>query len=230
MGGVSQEGTGGMVELDGPRFGPAGGGAPDALVVLVHGLGADGHDLIDLAQIWAPAVPGAVFVAPHAPERIEGLPNGRQWFALWDRSEAQLRAGVQAAAAALGAFVTAEAERLSIPPDRVALMGFSQGAMTVLEAGLRGAVPDAACVLAYSGGMIGGDALADEIVARPAVLLVHGEDDEVVPAAASRAAASAMEAAGVPVRAVFRPGLGHGLDDVGLAAGAQVLHGLLKGA
>ena len=130
--------------------------------------------------------------------------------------------GVRAAAAALGRLRGGGGgSGLAIAPDRVALMGFSQGAMTVLEAGLRGAVPDAACVLAYSGGMIGGDALADEIVARPAVLLVHGEADEVVPAAASRAAASAMEAAGVPVRAVYRPGLGHGLDDVGLAAGAR---------
>ena len=218
------------MELDGPRFGPASGGRADALVVLVHGLGADGHDLIDLARIWAPAVPGAAFVAPHAPERIAGLAHGRQWFALWDRSEDQLRAGVRAAAAVLGAFVAAEAERLSVPPDRVALMGFSQGAMTVLEAGLRGAVPDAACVLAYSGGMIGGDRLAEEIVARPAVLLVHGEEDEVVPAAASRAAEAAMAAAGVPVRALYRPGLGHWLDEVGLAAGAQVLRGLLNGA
>lgn len=219
-----------MVELDGPRFGPMRGGRADALVVLVHGLGADGHDLIELAQVWAPAVPGAAFVAPHAPERVEGLPSGRQWFPLWDRSSEQLRAGVKAAAATLGAFVAAEAERLSVPPDRVVLMGFSQGAMTVLEAGLRGAVPDAAGILAYAGGMIGGERLAEEIVARPAVLLVHGEADEVVPPAASRAAAAALEAVGVPVRAVFCPGLGHGLDEVGLAAGAEVLRALLHPA
>jgi phospholipase/carboxylesterase len=216
-----------MAELDGPRFDPASGGRADALVVLVHGLGADGDDLIELAAIWAPLVPGAAFVAPHAPEPVEGLAHGRQWFALWERTPEQLRAGVRAAAATLGAFVAAEAERLSVPPDRVVLMGFSQGAMTVLEAGLRGAVPDAAGVLAYAGGMIGGDRLAEELVCRPAVLLVHGEADEVVPPAASRAAEAALLAAGVPVRAVYRPGLGHGLDEVGLAAGAQLLRALL---
>jgi phospholipase/carboxylesterase len=213
-----------MDALDGPRFGPTAGGAPDALVVLVHGFGADGHDLIDLAAMWAAAVPRALFVAPHAPEPCDGVPFGRQWFPLWDRSAAQLEAGVAAAAAALGAFVAAEAARLSLPPGRVALMGFSQGAMTVLEAGLRGAVPEAACVLAYSGGMIGAER---PVAAQPPVLLVHGEADEVVPAAASRATEAALRAAGVPVRALFRPGLGHGLDEVGLAAGAEVLRGVL---
>ena len=216
-----------MDALDGPRFGPANGQAPDALVVLVHGFGADGNDLIDLAALWAEALPGAVFVAPHAPEPCDGIPFGRQWFPLWDRSATQLAAGVAGAAAALGHFVATEAVRLALPHNRVALMGFSQGAMTVLEAGLRGAVPEPACILAYSGGMLGTEHLATRIAARPAVLLVHGEADEVVPAGASRMAEAALTAAGVPVRALYRPGLGHGLDEVGLAAGAEVLRGVL---
>ncbi len=216
-----------MDVLDGPRFGPLNGAAPDALVVLVHGFGADGQDLIDLAPVWAEVLPGAAFVAPDGPEPCAGGPFGRQWFSLWDRSAAQLEAGVARAAAALGPFVADEAARLGIAPARVALMGFSQGAMTVLEAGLCGAVPEAACILAYSGGMIGADALAGRLAAKPAVLLVHGEADEVVPVAASRMAETALADAGVPVRALYRPGLGHGLDEVGLAAGAEVLRGLL---
>lgn len=212
-----------MDGLDGPRYGPLQGGTPDALVVLVHGFGADGHDLIDLAALWAEAVPGAAFVAPHAPEPCEGIPYGRQWFPLWDRSSAQLEAGVRTAAGALGRFVAAEAARLALPPGRVALMGFSQGAMTVLEAGLRGAVPDPACVLAYSGGMIGADGLGAALAARPAVLLVHGEADEVVPPAATRIAEAALRAAGVAVHAMYPAGLGHGLDDGGLMAGARLL-------
>lgn len=218
-----------MDGLEGPRYGPLRGGAPDALVVLVHGFGADGNDLIDLAALWAEAVPGALFVAPHAPEPCEGIPFGRQWFPLWDRSSAQLEAGVQAAAAALGRYVAAEAGRLALPPRRVALMGFSQGAMTVLEAGLRGAVPDPACVLAYSGGMIGADGLASALAARPAVLLVHGEADEVVPASATRVAEAALLEAGVAVHALFPPTLGHGLDDAGLMAGARLLVECLGG-
>ena len=216
-----------MDVLDGPRFGPANGAAPDALVVLVHGFGADGQDLIDLAAVWAEVLPGALFVAPDGPEPCAGGPFGRQWFSLWDRSAPQLAAGVASAATVLAPFVMAEAARLGLAPDRVALMGFSQGAMTVLETGLCGALPEVACLLAYSGGMIGADRLAERCAARPAVLLVHGEADEVVPVAASRMAESALAEAGVPVRALYRPGLGHGLDEVGLAAGAEVLRGLL---
>ncbi|MBW6401134.1 prolyl oligopeptidase family serine peptidase [Roseomonas sp. HJA6] len=217
-----------MDGLDGPRFGPKDGDAPDALVVLVHGFGADGNDLIDLGAMWAEAVPRALFVAPHAPQPCDGIPYGRQWFPLWDRSPMQLEAGVEAAAATLGRFVAQEAARLVLSPGRVALMGFSQGAMTVLEAGLRGAVPDPACILAYSGGMIGADRLAERIRGQPPVLLVHGEADEVVPVAATRMAESALIDAGVPVRALYRPGLGHGLDEVGLAAGAEVLRRMLS--
>jgi phospholipase/carboxylesterase len=99
--------------------------------------------------------------------------------------------------------------------------------MTVLEAGLCGAVPAPAGILAYAGGMIGAESVAGRLAARPAVLLVHGEADEVVPVEASRRAEAALAAAGVPVRALYRPGLGHGLDEVGLAAGAEVLRGLL---
>jgi phospholipase/carboxylesterase len=214
-----------MDMLDGPRFGPASRAAPDALVLLVHGFGADGNDLIDLAAVWAEVLPDALFVAPHAPEPCHGAPFGRQWFPLWDRSAGQLQAGVESAAATLGQFVAAEVARLALPPGRVALMGYSQGAMTVLEAGLRGAVPDAACILAYSGGMIG----TLPPLARPAVLLVHGEADDVVPVSASRRAEATLLEAGVPVRALYRPGLGHGLDEVGLAAGAEVLRGILGG-
>lgn len=216
-----------MDMLNGPRFGPLNGEATDALVVLVHGFGADGHDLIDLAPVWAEVLPGAAFVAPDGPEPCAGGPFGRQWFSLWDRSAAQLEAGVARAAAVLGPFVKAEAARLGLSLDRVALMGFSQGAMTVLEAGLCGALPEVGCLLAYSGGMIGADRLGERLAAKPAVLLVHGEADEVVPVAASRAAESALAAAGVPVRALYRPGLGHGLDEVGLAAGAEVLRAVL---
>lgn len=214
-----------MATLDGPRWGPREGKAGQ-LVVLIHGLGADGHDLIDLAPHWGRTLPQAAFVAPDGPEPCDhGF--GRQWFSVADRTPARMLAGVSAAAAVLGPFIDAELARLGLGPGDYALMGFSQGAMTVLEAGLCGALPEVGCLLAYSGGMIGADRLGERLAAKPAVLLVHGEADEVVPVAASRAAESALAAAGVPVRALYRPGLGHGLDEVGLAAGAEVLRAVL---
>ncbi len=217
-----------MSELDGPRFGPAAGGAPDSLVVLLHGVGADGHDLIDLAPHLGTVLPHALFIAPHAPEPYQGAPYGRQWFPLWDRSPPQLEAGVQQAAAVLGAWLTAETARLGLGPGRLALAGFSQGAMTALYTGLRGYSPAPACILAYSGALLGAATLAAAIKAKPPVLLVHGEADEVVPAAASRAAEAALHAAGVPAKALYRAGLGHGIDEAGIVAGAEMLRSALS--
>lgn len=217
-----------MVRLDGPRFGPRSGGTARQLVVLLHGVGADGADLIALAPEWAEALPEAAFVAPDAPFPCDMTPFGRQWFSLSDRDPARLAVGVRAVAPAVAAFLREELDRQGLPPSALALMGFSQGAMTALEVGLRGPVPPAA-ILAYSGALLAPETLAAEIRARPPVLLVHGEADEVVPAWASRFAESALRAAGVPVETLFRPGLGHGIDAAGLAAGAAMLRRVFGG-
>ena len=171
--------------LEGPRWGPAAGGAPRKLVVLLHGVGADGFDLIDLAPGWGKAVPEALFIAPHGPEPCDLAPYGRQWFSLQDRAAAKLEAGARAAAARLIPWLSTEMAQLGLCHTDLALMGFSQGAMTALFTGLRLA-PACAGILAYAGALPGPGSLTTEILARPPVLLVHGEADEVVPAAASR--------------------------------------------
>lgn len=211
-----------MAELDGPRWGPASKGTPKQLVVLCHGLGADGYDLIDLAPTWANALPDAAFVAPDAPDRCDLGPTGRQWWSVADRSPPVVEVGVRRAATFLSPFVDAELARLGLPPDAYALMGFSQGAMTALFTGLRRTTAPRA-ILAFSGALIGPDSLADELTHRPPVLLVHGEADEVVPVERSRDAERVLRAAGVPVEATYVPRLGHGIDDTGLAMGALTL-------
>src|SRR5215472_10649008 len=125
-----------MAELDGPRWGPAAKATAKQLVVLCHGLGADGHDLIDLAPAWAHALPDALFASVDAPFPHESG-FGRQWWSVADRSPAVMEAGVRRAAPYLHDFIDVELERLALPPDGYALMGFSQGAMMVLFAGLR---------------------------------------------------------------------------------------------
>jgi phospholipase/carboxylesterase len=208
--------------LDGPRWGPAEGGAPQKLVLLIHGLGADGFDLIDLAPGWGKAVPDALFIAPHGFEPCDLAPYGRQWFSVQDRTPARMEAGVRVAAARLAALLDAELAGLGLTRADCALMGFSQGAMTALFMGLRLAPPPAA-ILAYSGRMLGGDALGTEIASRPPVLLVHGEADEVVPMQGSQQAEAVLAALAVPVEAVYRPGLAHGLDEAGIALGGLAL-------
>lgn len=208
--------------LDGPRSGPRNGGRPEQLVVLCHGLGADGNDLIDLASQWAAALPGALFVAPNAPEPYAMAPLGRQWFDAGGHGAAEMASGVRRAMVSLDAFIDAELARLALAPDRYALMGFSQGAMTVLFTGLR-RDPGPRAILAYSGALIAPETLGPERRNSAPVLLVHGEADPVVPVVRSRDAARALRAAGLEVEALFRPGLGHGIDAAGLSAGALFL-------
>jgi phospholipase/carboxylesterase len=210
-----------MAELDGPRWGPASKAAPAQLVVLCHGLGADGHDLIDLAPTWGHALPDAAFVSVDAPfAHDSGF--GRQWWSVADRSPPVVEAGVRRAAAFLNSFIDAELQRLGLPADGYALMGSSQGAMTALFTGLRRASAPRA-ILAFSGALIAPESLATELANHAPVLLVHGEADDVVPAQRSRDAEAALRAANVPVEAVYVPRLGHGIDDTGLAMGALTL-------
>jgi phospholipase/carboxylesterase len=215
-------------QLDGPRWGPAAGGAPRRLVVLLHGLGADGFDLIDLAPGWGKAVPEALFVAPHAPEPCDIAPYGRQWFSVQDRTPARMLAGMRVATEYLAGFLEAETARLGLTMGDVALMGFSQGAMTALFTGLRLDPPPAA-ILAYAGRLVGAEALPGELRGRPPVLLVHGEADDVVPVEGSRAAERALAALGIPVECSWRPGLAHGLDEAGISLGALMLQRHLAG-
>jgi phospholipase/carboxylesterase len=210
-----------MAELDGPRWGPASKAAPKQLVVLCHGLGADGHDLIDLAPSWSHALPDALFVSVDAPlSHDSGF--GRQWWSIADRSPPSVEAGVRSAAGFLDAFIDAELARLGLPAEAYALMGFSQGAMTVLFTGLRRAAAPRA-ILAFSGALIAPERLPAELANRAPVLLVHGQADEVVPVQRSQEAEAALRAAGVPVEAAYVPRLGHGIDDTGLAMGALTL-------
>jgi phospholipase/carboxylesterase len=216
-----------MAELDGPRWGPASKAAPKQLVVLCHGVGADGHDLIDLAPTWGHALPDALFVSVDAPFQHESG-FGRQWWSVADRTPSVMEAGVRRAAGFLDAFIDAELARLGLPAEAYALMGFSQGAMTVLFTGLRRAVAPRA-ILAFSGALVAPSSLASELANRAPVLLVHGEADDVVPAQRSRDAEAALREAGVPVQAVYVPRLGHGIDDTGLAMGALALQRAFAG-
>ena len=210
-----------MPTLDAIHFGPASKSKPEQLVVLCHGLGADAYDLIDLGHAWQHACPDALFASVHAPfQHDSGF--GRQWWSVADRSPHIVEAGVRTAAPYLQGFIDAELARLGLPPEAYAIMGFSQGAMMALFAGLRRpAAPRA--ILAFSGALVAPGSLAKELANKAPVLLMHGEADDVVPVARSVDAESALIAAGVPVDAHYIPGLGHGIDDTGISHGALAL-------
>jgi phospholipase/carboxylesterase len=210
------------IALDGPRRGPASGRAAKQLVILVHGLGSDGADIGVLAEPFSRALPNAAFAAPNAPFFADPDRTTRQWFPIGDMPVARLHAGMEVAAAALHGFVEAERARLGLSAPAVALAGFSQGAILALWAAFRHA-PGPGAVLAYAGALIGDSRFAAELRWKPPVLLVYGTEDEVIAPAYAHSAERVLQALGVPIRALFRRGLGHGLDEACIAAGAAFL-------
>lgn len=208
--------------LAGPSLEPAAGGPARQLVVLLHGLGADGHDLLSLGQEWQSLLPHAAFLSPHAPDPCDLAPMGFQWFSLRDFSPAAMVAGIRAAAPGLRGFIEAQLKARHLGFDRLALVGFSQGTMMALHVGLR--LPEAcAAIVGYSGALPDEAGLAAEIASRPKVLLVHGSADSVVPAAMTQAAAAALRTLDVPVTMELRPGLDHGIDARGVGLGGSFL-------
>ena len=228
------------IVLDGPRVAPASGRPARQLVMFLHGYGANGDDLIGLAPHWQALLPDAAFVSPDAPEPVPGAPGGRQWFSLnrYDpnmlrrkasqagQAQGEIRgemlAGARNAAPALNAFIDAELERLRLGPERLALVGFSQGTMMALHVGLRRA-PGPACILGFSGALVGADRLAGEIASRPPVMLVHGDADDVVPFDALFTATNALAAAGATAQWHVAHGAGHGIEPGGLERGGRFL-------
>jgi len=215
-----------LPRLTGPGHKPASGGATRQLVVLLHGLGADGNDLIGLAPYWAPLLPDAEFISPDAPYPCDMAPYGRQWFSLQERTPATILAGVRAAAPILDGFLDAALAERGLDPSKLALVGFSQGTMMSLYVGLRRAQPLAG-IVGYSGALVGAELLPHEIRSRPPVLLIHGDADQVVPPQAHPLAVQALTAAGVAVEELLCPGLGHGIDEAGLRRGGEFLRRVL---
>jgi phospholipase/carboxylesterase len=215
-----------MSTLDGPRLNPE---RPPAthLVVLCHGYGSDGNDLIGLAPHWKALLPGAAFVSPNAPERCSQSPSGYQWFPLSRIDPHETLRGVEAAAPKLDAFLDEELARLNLTGDKLALAGFSQGAMMSLHVGLRRKVLPAA-IVAFSGMLAGPEALPKR-PQYPPVLLVHGDADQVVPPGALFMSAQALGAAGAPVQWHMAQGLGHGIDPTGLALGGRFIRDAFLG-
>jgi phospholipase/carboxylesterase len=217
-----------MPRLSGLSRPPASGGKPRRLVILLHGLGADGNDLIGLAPYWARLLPDAEFVSPNAPFPCDMAPHGYQWFSSQDRSPEAVLGGVRAAAPILDAFIDEALEERGLGSGELALVGFSQGTMMSLFVGLRRAEPVAG-IVGFSGRLLAPELLASELRSRPPILLVHGTEDPLVPYSSLAAAETTLKAAGVPVETVTSAGIGHSIDDQGLRRGGQFLKKVLSG-
>ena len=211
---------------------PLEGDASESLVIFLHGYGSNGQDLISLAPLFASALPRTQFVSPDAPFELEVMPGmhgAYQWFSLLERTPEKMLAGAQMAAPILEEFLQDMMEKFSVPAEKTALVGFSQGTMMSLYTAPR-FEKAAAGVLGYSGALIGGESLIENsgVYQSFPVCLIHGEADDVVPVQACSEAENTLKKAGYAVSGHTTPGLTHSIDQAGIDAGISFLRGILS--
>lgn len=205
-------------------------GTPDSMVILLHGVGSNGQDLISLAPMWAQYVPQTVFVSPDAPFACDMAPPGwadsYQWFSLQNRDPAVMIEGVKTVFPLVEEFIATQLERYNLPLSRLVLAGFSQGTMTSLYVAPR-LQDKIAGVLGYSGALLVDGDSQESLKNTPPLHLIHGEADDVVPVQAWSAAKSFLQDNGFTVTGHTTPGLGHNIDGQGIASGGEFLKHIL---
>lgn len=209
---------------------PPKSGTTKSVVVFLHGYGADGADLLGLAEPLAQHLPDTAFYAPDAPDRTANNPFGYQWFPIpWldGSSEAEAAAGLAASAADLNAYLDIVMAAEGITADKLALIGFSQGTMMSLEIAPRRA-DEIAGVVAFSGRLLRPERLAAEARVKPPILLIHGDADPVVPFEDMQKAAEALMAAGFETYGHVMKGTGHGIAPDGLGVAVNFLRDRLE--
>lgn len=204
--------------VNGKSLKPKSGLAPQQIVMLLHGFGSSGDDMISLAPHWQDVLPDALFLAPHAPQKCGIMGAGFQWWGLSGFAPSAIAAGASSAAPAINAFIDRKLDEYGLTEANLALVGFSQGTMMALHVGLRR--PRAvAAIVGYSGMLTGAAELAHGDHTKPPVLLVHGTADPVVPIAAMHMAESELKRLDVPVTTHISYGVPHSVDPVGLRLG-----------
>lgn len=210
-----------MSSLSGPIYPPISGKAPESVILLLHGLGADGENLIGLADYMSKDFPDTLFIAPNAPFKFDMFDSGYQWFSLTDRDPVKMLDGVSAAMPILDEFINEVLAEYDLPEEKLALVGFSQGTMTALHTAIRRETAIAG-VVGFSGALVAPE-LLDEALCKPDICLIHGTADDVVPFDAMNQATAALKAAGFNVEAHARPNLQHSIDVEGIEIAIRFL-------
>lgn len=213
--------------MNGSSLQPISGAGPKQIVLLLHGFGSNGADLISLAPHWQRQLPEALFLAPNAPQRLGSMSAGYQWWPLTTFTPAALASGAASAAPAIASFVDRKLDQYGLTDSSLAIVGFSQGAMMALHLGLR-RTHRVAAIVGYSGMLTGASELSHVPITKPPVLLVHGSADPVVPVAALHAAQRTLKHLGIDVMTHVSDGIGHTVDPTGLRMGGDFIAKALK--
>ncbi len=206
--------------VNGSSLQPLSGGRPKQIVLLLHGFGSNGADMIALAPHWQAVLPDALFLAPNASQRLGNLASGYQWWPLAAFTPQALAAGASGAAPAIDEFIDRKLKQYDLDEAALAIVGFSQGAMMALHVGLRRS-SQVAAIVGYSGMLTGAPELARLPITMPPVLLIHGSADPVVPVAALHEAKAALDRLGIEAATHVSAGVGHSVDPAGLRLGGD---------
>ncbi|MGB3795642.1 MAG: dienelactone hydrolase family protein [Alteraurantiacibacter sp.] len=206
--------------VNGASLQPKSGKSPEQIVLLLHGYGSNGHDLISFAPMWQDTLPDALFLAPHAPQKCGLMGAGYQWFALTGFDPIAVAKGTASAAPAIDAFLDRKLAQYDLTEKNLSIVGFSQGTMMALQVGLRRA-RTVSSIVGYSGMLTGTTDLHGVGLTKPPVLLVHGSADPLVPIQALHSSQSALERLGFTVESHIASGIGHTIDPVGLRLGKE---------
>ena len=213
--------------ISGPIIEPSSGNSPKQMIIFVHGYGADGNDLIGLANYFQSTLPEAIFLSPHAPEACSMNPSGYQWFDLTSTDPAVLWSKILVAADHLNEFIDSKLLEYNIAEENLALIGFSQGTMMSLHVSLRRKNTMAA-VLGYSGRLIGADLLKDDLISKPSIYLIHGDQDPMVPYQESLTAEKVLKEYSIDIKTHISEHTQHSIAEDGLLIGVDFLASKLK--
>ncbi|MDA7764060.1 MAG: alpha/beta hydrolase [Candidatus Pelagibacterales bacterium] len=213
--------------ISGPIIEPSSGNSPKQMIIFVHGYGADGNDLIGLANYFQSTLPEAIFLSPHAPEACSMNPSGYQWFDLTSTDPAVLWSKILVAADHLNEFIDSKLLEYNIAEENLALIGFSQGTMMSLHVSLRRKNTMAA-VLGYSGRLIGADLLKDDLISKPSIYLIHGDQDPMVPYQESLTAEKVLKEYSIDIKTHISEHTQHSIAEDGLRIGVDFLASKLK--
>ncbi len=195
---------------------------PKYLVILLHGYGANGHNLLDLAYEFQEVLPEAHFVSPNAVQPWEGgFPDCYQWFSLYSgfdrKALSEIASDIKKSNQILAKFINDQLQRFNLEAKNLFLVGFSQGAMMAMYQSLISNQKPAG-VISFSGKLITPEMLGEKIIQKPEICLIHGEADSVVPFENFLEAKKLLEQEKIPSE--FHPikNLDHSIDITGVKA------------
>ncbi|MEQ9116017.1 MAG: dienelactone hydrolase family protein [Rickettsiales bacterium] len=208
--------------LNGPEIAPRSGNSPKNLVIFMHGVGADGENISDICNVLNRCVPDTHFLCPNGPFHYDMGMGGYQWFSLQDRTESVLLEGINKALPKVNEYIDYHLNKFNLTDDNLAIMGFSQGCMMALHLGLRRPNPPA-CVIGFSGALVGGEWLKTQKTNSPPIVMAHGDQDQVVELHRMEQSVQILETMNKDIEPHIFKGLAHGMNEDSLTLAADSL-------